>query len=214
MPLEAAIDLLIGFPALYTIQPVAALIIAAISLFASIHTAAIEEKSSSRSISRLNQALIVILTLVLLAAIVMTVFIVVNPKEGEKYTEFYILGPKGRAADYPTEFMAGTPQTVIIGIGNHEYQDITYTVETYAIESRLNNATNRSTVVSATLLDRFSVTVPHNQTVEQPYSFRIMDPDVNRLELLLFKETPPEEIPKNSLIGAGYRNLHLWLRVH
>ena len=214
MPLEAAIDLLIGFPALYTIQPVAALIIAAISLFASIHTAAIEEKSSSRSISRLNQALIVILTLVLLAAIVMTVFIVVNPKEGEKYTEFYILGPKGRAADYPTEFMAGTPQTVIIGIGNHEYQDITYTVETYAIESRLNNATNRSTVVSATLLDRFSVTVPHNQTVEQPYSFRIMDPDVNRLELLLFKETPPEEIPKNRLIGAGYRNLHLWLRVH
>ena len=214
MPLEAAIDLLIGFPALYTIQPVAALIIAAISLFASIHTAAIEEKSSSRSISRLNQALIVILTLVLLTAIVMTVFIVVNPKEGEKYTEFYILGPKGRAADYPTEFMAGTPQTVIIGIGNHEYQDITYTVETYAIESRLNNATNRSTVVSATLLDRFSVTVPHNQTVEQPYSFRIMDPDVNRLELLLFKETPPEEIPKNRLIGAGYRNLHLWLRVH
>jgi uncharacterized membrane protein len=110
--------------------------------------------------------------------------------------------------------MAGTPQTVIIGIGNHEYQDITYTVETYAVESRFNNATNESTVVSATPLDRFSVTVPHNQTVEQPYSFRVVDSDANRLEFLLFKETPPVDIPDSSLTEAAYRDLHLWLRVH
>jgi len=147
-------------------------------------------------------------------AIGTVIFIVVAPGEGEKFTEFYILGPKGKAADYPTEFMSGTPQTVIIGIGNHERREVTYTVETFVVESRLDSAKNQSTVVSATLLDRFSVTVPHNQTVEQPYTFRIEDPNTNRLEFLLFKESPPEEIPESSLIDAGYRNLHLWLRVH
>ncbi|MCE5337760.1 MAG: DUF1616 domain-containing protein [Methanomicrobiaceae archaeon] len=177
-------------------------------------TAAAPEGLFGSSASRGNRVLSIILVAALLVAIGTTVFIVVTPKEGEKFTEFYILGPKGKAADYPTEFMAGTPQTVIIGIGNHEYREVTYTVETFAVESRFDDATNQSTVVSAMLLDRFSVTVPNNQTVEQPYSFRIMDPDTNRLEFLLFKETPPVDLSAGELTRAGYRDLHLWLRVH
>lgn len=175
---------------------------------------AVQEEGSGSSASRVNRVLGIVLAAALLVAVGTTIFIVVAPAEGEKFTEFYILGPKGTATDYPTEFMAGTPQTVIIGIGNHEYREITYTVETFAVESRLDSAKNQSTVVSATLLDRFSVTVPHNQTVEQPYTFRIPDPDTDRIEFLLFKEPPPEEIPESNLTDAGYRNLHLWLRVH
>ncbi|KAF5042566.1 hypothetical protein DSECCO2_511270 [anaerobic digester metagenome] len=178
------------------------------------YLAAIKEEFSGGSPSRFDRVLSVVLIAAVLVAVATTVFVIAVPKEGEKFTEFYVLGPRGKAADYPTEFMSGTPQTVIIGIGNHEYQDITYTVETYAVESRFNNATNQSRIFSATLLDRFSVTVPHNRTVEQPYSFQITDPDTNRLEFLLFKEEPPDNIPKNNLTGAGYRNLHLWLQVH
>ena len=178
------------------------------------YRASVREEFSGGSASRFDRILSVALIAAVLVAAATTVFIIAVPKEGEKFTEFYILGPRGKAADYPTEFMSGTPQTVIIGIGNHEYQDITYTVETFAVESRFNTATNQSTIVSATLLDRFSVTVPHNQTVEQPYTFRIMDPDTNRIEFLLFAETPPDNISKENLTKAGYRNLHLWLRVH
>jgi len=98
--------------------------------------------------------------------------------------------------------MAGTPQTVIIGIGNHEGQDITYTVQTFAVQSRFDNATNQSVIVSAVLLDQFSVTVPHNQTVEQPYTFRIMDSNTNRIEFLLFKEVPPENRSGSDLIDT------------
>jgi len=174
----------------------------------------IREEFSGGSVSRFDRVLNVALIAAVLVAAATTVFIIAVPKEGEKFTEFYILGPTGKAADYPTEFMSRTPQTVIIGIGNHESRDITYTVETFAVESGFDSAKNRPTVVSATLLDRFSVTVPDNRTVEQPYTFRIEDPDVDRLEFLLFAEAPPEEIPLDSLIGAGYRNLHLQLRVH
>ena len=178
------------------------------------HPAATKRESTGDSASGIDRVLSIVLVAALLVAVAATVFIIVVPREGERFTEFYILGPKGKASDYPTEFMAGTPQTVIIGIGNHEYRDITYTVETFAVESGFDDATNRSTIVSATLLDRFSVTVPHNRTVEQPYSFRIMDPDTDRLEFLLFAETPPEAIPARNLTEAGYRDLHLWLRVH
>ncbi|KAF5082982.1 DUF1616 domain-containing protein [Methanoculleus horonobensis] len=178
------------------------------------YRASIREEFSGGSASRFDRVLSVALIAAVLVAAATTVFIITVPKEGEKFTEFYVLGPRGKAADYPTEFMSGTPQTVILGIGNHEYRDITYTVETFAVESRFNNATNQSTIVSATLIDRFSVTVPHNRTVEQPYTFRIMDPDTNRIEFLLFAETPPDNIARNDLTQAGYRNLHLWLRVH
>ncbi|NLB00311.1 MAG: DUF1616 domain-containing protein [Methanomicrobiales archaeon] len=178
------------------------------------HLVAAQDESSSGSPSRFDRILSVVLIAAVLIAIATTVFIITTPKEGEKFTEFYILGPRGKAADYPTEFMSGTPQTVIIGIGNHEYRDITYTVETFAVESRFNAAANQSTVVSAALLDRFSVTVPHNQTVEQPYTFRIMDPNTNRIEFLLFTGDPPDNIPTNNISNAGYRNLHLWLLVH
>ncbi len=169
---------------------------------------------SGGSAPRFERVLSLVLIAAVLAVLGTTIFIIVSPGEGEKFTEFYILGPTGKAADYPTEFMSRTPQTVIIGIGNHESRDITYTVETFAVESGFDSAKNRPTVVSAMLLDRFSVTVPDNRTVEQPYTFRIEDPDVDRLEFLLFAEAPPEEIPLGSLIGAGYRNLHLQLRVH
>ncbi|MDV2482110.1 DUF1616 domain-containing protein [Methanoculleus sp. Wushi-C6] len=178
------------------------------------HAAEKRERAPGSSTPRTEQVLSLLLIAAVLLATATTVYIVVNPQEGERFTEFYILGPTGKAANYPTEFMAGTPQTVIIGIGNHESRDITYTVQTFAVKSRFNGATNKSVIVSATPLDRFSVTVPNNRTVEQPYTFRIMDSDVDRLEFLLFMEAPQAEIPVANLTRAGYRNLHLLLRVH
>jgi len=177
-------------------------------------TAAVRREPPGSSVSRTERVLSIVLIAAVLVAVGTTILIVVSPKEGERFTEFYILGPTGKAADYPTEFMAGTPQTVIIGIGNHESGDVTYTVETFAVESRFNNATNESVIISATPLDRFSVTVPNNRTVEQPYTFRIMDSDTDRLEFLLFAETPPDEIPAENLTEVGYRSLYLRLRVH
>jgi len=174
--------------------------------------AAVKESPTGDSLSPIELAVSIVLILAVVVAAGTTIFIILSPEEGEKFTEFYILGPKGKAADYPTEFMSRTPQTVIIGIGNQEYQDITYIVETFAVRSRFNAATNQSVIDSATLLDRFSVTVAHNQTVEQPYTFRIMDSNTNRLEFLLFKEAPPDDPADH--ISASYRDLHLWLRVH
>jgi len=163
--------------------------------------------------SPLDRALSIILIVAIVAAVATTIFVIVVPKEGEKFTEFYILGSKGKAADYPTDFAAGSSQTVIIGIGNHEYRNITYTVETLALNQVFDETTNQSTLVSAVPVDRFTVTVPHNSTVEQPYTFSITDPSVNRLQFLLFETPPPEAVAGSERINASYRDLHLWMKV-
>lgn len=55
--------------------------------------------------SPLNKTLTVILTLAILSAIGVLIYTVANPRVGERFTEFYILGIRGKAADYPREFI-------------------------------------------------------------------------------------------------------------
>ena len=64
-------------------------------------------------------------------AITLTVYVIAVPKEGEKFTEFYILGPGGKTEDYPTNLAVGEEGKVIIGVVNHEYAPATYELEVW-----------------------------------------------------------------------------------
>ena len=164
--------------------------------------------------SRLDRALSVILVISIVAAVATTVYVIVVPKEGEHFTEFYILGPGGKAADYPTDFPAGSIQTVIIGVGNHEYRNITYTIETLLLNQTFDTRTNTSTIHAVKPLERFSLTVPHNETREVLWNFTVASTAYNRLEFLLFNETVPDDsVTGSDRINASYRDLHLWIRV-
>ena len=164
--------------------------------------------------SRLDRGLSVLLVVAIVVALATTVYVIAVPKEGEHFTEFYILGPGGKAADYPTDFPAGTAQSLIIGVGNHEYREIPYTVEALALNQTFDPATNTSTIHAAEPLDRFVVTVPHNETRELPWEFSVPSTDYNRIEFLLFNETVPDpSVTGEDRINASYRDLHLWVRV-
>ena len=164
--------------------------------------------------TKVDRLLSILLVISIIAAIGTTIFVIVVPKEGEKFTEFYILGEGGKAADYPTKFDAGTRQNLIIGIGNHEYRDVSYVVETFAVNQVFNDTTNTSPVVSMELLDRFRIDVPDNETLELPYNFTIDSPNFNKLQLLLFNETVPgDEVWGTERINSSYRDLHLWIDV-
>jgi Predicted membrane protein len=164
--------------------------------------------------SRLDRALSVVLVVSIVAALATTAYVIAVPKEGEHFTEFYILGEKGKAADYPTNFPAGSTRSLIIGVGNHEYREIPYTVEALALNQTFDPATNTSTIHAAETLDRFVVTVPHNETRELPWNFSVSSPEYNRIEFLLFNETiPGEDVVGQDRINASYRDLHLWVRV-
>ncbi len=59
-------------------------------------------------------------------ALATTAYVIVMPKQGETFTEFYLLGPGGNASDYPTNLTVGQNASVIIGIVNHEYTTVNY----------------------------------------------------------------------------------------
>jgi uncharacterized membrane protein len=97
--------------------------------------------------SALNKALNVILIVVILGVVGTLIYTIAKPKVGEKFTEFYILGVNGKAADYPTDFTLSSKLQVVsvqygtntrvvsekwgrltLVIVNHEQQNTSYTV--------------------------------------------------------------------------------------
>lgn len=77
----------------------------------------------------LNRALSAFLVMAILAAIGAIIYTISAPEGGEKFTEFYILGPESKAENYPRQIKMGDSAQVIVGIVNHEQQAITYRLE-------------------------------------------------------------------------------------
>ena len=159
--------------------------------------------------SRLDKALTVILIITILLSIAALVYVIVTPKQGEKFTEFYILGPGGKAYDYPTSVEAGNSSTVIVGVVNHEYVLVNYTMSI-----SLNNTPVNNTALKDNFRDDFpfiypilsmNLTLAHNETWEKPVSYVLNHTgDLQKLEFLLYKE---------GNFTSSYRDLHLWVNV-
>lgn len=177
-------------------------------------TSAAKEEFFPATGSRLDRALSIVLVFAILAAVVTTVYVIVIPKEGEKFTEFYILGEKKMAADYPTTVLTGSSYPLYIGIGNHEYRNVTYTIEVWDTRMVFDQVTNTSHIEAMDLADRFTRTVANNMTSVEPYSLSVTSTGYNRIDFILFNETiPSDEVTGMDRINMSYRDLHLWLTV-
>jgi uncharacterized membrane protein len=153
--------------------------------FKAIHSELINNQSS-----QIDKALTIILVVTIILSVSALVYVVVIPKQGEKFTEFYILGPEGKAYDYPTSVVSGQNSTVIVGIVNHEYIPVNYTM--------------RMAIQNSTLSSR-DIRLDHNQTWEKPINYTLQRVGNNqKLEFLLYKEYN---------FTAPYRDLHLWVNV-
>ena len=127
----------------------------------------------------------------ILASVTMLVYVIVTPKQGEKFTEFYILGPGGMADDYPTRFNLSESGTVIVGVVNHEYASVEYTLD-IALD-------NESIYPGQQLV------LAHNQTWEEFVTFTPTKVGQDmKLQFLLYKD---------GNYSASYRDLHLWIDV-
>lgn len=73
-----------------------------------------------------DKTLTVVLAASVLGAIVAAGYAIATPEDGEKFTEFYILGPYGEAADYPRSVTVGRKVEVNAGIVNHENETVSY----------------------------------------------------------------------------------------
>jgi uncharacterized membrane protein len=78
---------------------------------------------------RWDKGLTILLVLAILAACGTLGYVIAKPKIGERFTEFYTLGPEGKAEGYPSEVVLGRSGQVTLGIANHERERMTYRVE-------------------------------------------------------------------------------------
>lgn len=128
-------------------------------------------------------ALFVALTVSVLALIVL-------PSHGGSVTEFYLLGPQGRAEDYPREARVGQPVTVTVGIANHEANRTVFRIEALEDERLIGQA-------GPALVEPGAVE-------ERPIHFTPANPgDDETVTFVLYRGD--EHTP--------YRTLRLWLKV-
>ena len=82
----------------------------------------------------LDKALSVILALSILSSVVALAYVIAFPRQGESFTEFYILGPDGKARDYPNQLLLGEEADIIIGLANHEHRTMNYTIVIWLVD--------------------------------------------------------------------------------
>jgi len=150
------------------------------------------------------------LTIAVAGSIVVAVgtlaYVVITPRNGERFTEFYLLGPGGNASGYPTRLNVSEPGTVIIGVVNHEFARANYTVRTDLVGMNVFfNATcncNQTQEVKRTSLAWLNHTLGDKENWTHRYTFWINASGLWKLELFLYKD---------AILTA--QTLHFFIRV-
>lgn len=137
----------------------------------------------------IDKILSFILVASIIASCITLIYIVVTPKPGERFTEFYLLGPNGTGSDYPTDLKAGEEGEVIIGIVNHEFENVNYRLEVN---------------FNGSLVHEEQVFLSESEKWESPFTFKpIKKGEKQKLEFLLYKDQQREV----------YRTLHLYVSI-
>lgn len=164
--------------------------------------------------TRTDAALNVLLVASVLLAGASVGYAVTVPKQGEPFTEFYLLteDESGElvADGYPEEFERGEARELIVGIGNQEHSRQEYTVVVELQRVTINDETNETVVLDRRELQRFRTTLEHNETWHRRHE---VEPnavgDRLRLQYLLYRGSAPA----NPTAQTAYRDVHLWVNV-
>jgi uncharacterized membrane protein/LysM repeat protein len=139
---------------------------------------------------RISRVLYGILAAALLVALFSAAAIILLPKPGEQFTEFYILGPEGLAENYPRQAAPGESLTVTAGIANREGVAAEYRIEVRAGELLIGQAG--------------PLRLEDDEVWEGPIHYALAEPgDDQEVHFLLFRDGG----------GEPYRSLRLWINI-
>jgi len=139
---------------------------------------------------RLSRVLYGIVAMALLVALFSAAAIILLPKPGDRFTEFYVLGPEGLAENYPRQADPGEPLTVTAGIVNREGIAAEYRIEVRAGELTIGQAG--------------PFRLEAGETWEGPIRYTLAEArDDQEVDFLLFRDGG----------GEPYRSLRLWINV-
>ena len=141
---------------------------------------------SWRGQSLADRVLSVFLVLAIAGAIGVLGYVIATPKIGERFTEFYILGPQGKAENYPKELKVGEEGKVILGIVNHEQERMSYQVEV------IIDGEKAKLRIGGEDRDMIEVKLGHEEKWEREVAFVPQKVDrQQKVEFMLYKEGEP-----------------------
>ncbi|WP_094226452.1 DUF1616 domain-containing protein [Methanolobus psychrotolerans] len=137
---------------------------------------------------RITKALMIAMVLSIIIAGAMFAYAKAT-REKETFTALYILGPDGKAENYPQTISASNPARVIAGIENYEHADVNYILQVK---------------LDGSVLEEIKITLGHEDKWEQEL---VLTPERikqerQRLEFALYKD---------EVRNFAYRSVHLWI---
>jgi len=185
----------------------------------------------SISHNRSENILFVLVIFSIVIAVISIGNMIIMPKKGEIFTDFYILPQNKNASNFPQIIYKEANTSVILGLINHEYKTMNYTIEVWLIDESLvfNNLTKKNETIynHAWFIDNINVRLDHTEITNEKnqinnwecnYTFTIDKIGYFKLTFLLFT-SPSEDYDTtkdykdsiSQIMNNSYRNLHLWL---
>jgi uncharacterized membrane protein len=161
-------------------------------------------------INKVNRFFSIVLSLAIIIAIITIVYLITVPREGDRSSEFYLLGEHKMAAGFPELIIPEQDYPIYIGVVNHEYRTMTYTIEIWNIHAEVDNVTNTSAITTMDFNEHLTLILTHNETKVIPYHLLVNQTGYNQIVFLLFNESVPgPDVTDSDRINASYRDLHL-----
>ncbi|GAB3673296.1 DUF1616 domain-containing protein [Halopiger thermotolerans] len=160
-----------------------------------------------------------ILNVLLVASVVLAAgtvsFAVVVSQESEQYSAVYLLSETEDgeliADNYSTEFSPGESHPITVGVDNHEYETINYTV--VLLEQAVTVDGNETIVERQRELDRFETRLAHNETWRHRHRLEpTMTAENTRFVWLLYPGGS-DAVPADPSIATAEYHVHLWVDV-
>ena len=120
------------------------------------------------------------------------VYVLVTPRSGERFTDFYVLGPGGNASGYPRALNVSQAASVVLGLTNHESASANYTVRINLVGVRIvynaTTRTNETAEINRTTWAWINVTIANGANWTYTYAFSISYVGLWKIQFLLFKD--------------------------
>ena len=184
---------------------------------------------------KLDKVLIIILIILILITTMLFIFVITTPRLDEKFTVFNIRASDRSITNYPQNISIGEKTKIIIGVTNHEYQTINYTIEVWLINQTItfDESTNENIISynNAWFMDKINISLDHTakntekeweSQWEYNYTFNITKKGENLTLAFLLYKTPTDSYDHSKdyrdiieqKIDISYEELHIWITVY
>jgi len=129
-------------------------------------------------------------------------YVLATAPPAPRLTQFFLLGPGGKAMDYPTALNVSQPGTVIVGVVNREGRATNFSIQISLIGIRIMN--NQTVEMNRTTLAWYNLSLENGANWVRAVSFSISFPGAWKIDF---------ELHMNANFAVVYRELHLYVQV-